>query len=548
MAIPDGVFTFPGLAGVRKASYTLTHGVSPSVAIVEVIPQILTSVHGTMRFLYGATAIQFPASKIISATVRKSGTGWVQVVKISDRRWRFTETGEISGVFNLRKDDEVLDANTEKTPQQIATLCFQAMHQFVFSISELPNLSRPEMILENENPAQVLSDLCDGLGCRVVLGLDNVLRIRRVGTGSGLPTKGVMSPSFSVNVPNVPDSIKVVGGKTRLQSRWTLEAVGEDTDGSIKPINGLSYTPASGWNKEWIGNYSNVLTEFGKSSHALAKKTVHRWYRITTTNFLGLVINRKQSLPIEPALFETFADDHSEIRAKNAVVRGVHWLNPNQILLFAANSSTTDLYDGSFTINTKEGVVQFSEPVVKTTQNGNNIDTDPAELTLEVSFSFQNATTKLWKRIEISRNIGSPSQGTGPLILKREDIVRTLKLNYDGNGNPISITDTFDAAQQEANSQINAKLAEFQSPQAFTADYAGLLPISLDGAIHQVSWDVGPSGAITRAGFNTEFDPAIPRFKRLREIEQQRDTIEAAKAIKRNLKKAGFRGLPGAGF
>ena len=530
MADLKGDFSFPGLNSIRKADYTLTHGVTPSVALVELLPQEITNIHGTMLFSYGNTTISLPGSKIISSTVRKTGGGWVMVVKIADRRWKFSETGEISGVFNLRKEDESIDSATEKTPQQIATLCFQAMGEFSFSISALPNLSRPEMILEHENPAQVLSGLCDDLGCRVVLGTDNRIRVERTGVGAALPTAFIMSPSFSADIPDIPDSIKVVGGKNRYQSRWTLEAVGEDTDRSIKPIDDLSYTPAKGWNKTSSPNQPSVLKEFGKKAHQLAKKTVHRWYRITeTTGGDGLTF-RSQALPIETALIDVYTDDNGEDRQQQAVVRGVYWLRNSQTLIGAENSSKTDFYDESFSINAKEGIVQFNESLVKASQSNNDLDTESAEMTLEVAYSVQGILTKAWKRAERESTIAAPARGTGPLIVKRDDLVQTHKSLYDGSGNFAGLDSNF--PQTEMNDVITAKLQEFQVVKAFTADYPGIVNISPDGAIRQVSWSVAQGVAsVTRAGLNTEVDASIPRFRAAREREKLPETQKKAKEL-----------------
>lgn len=530
MADPKGDFSFPGLNSIRKADYTLTHGVTPSIALVELLPQEITNILGTMIFSYGGTGVAFLGCKIISSTVRKTGGGWVMVVKIADRRWKFSETGEISGVFNLRKEDESIDSTTEKTPQQIATLCFQAMQEVSFSISALPNLSRPEMILENENPAQVLSGLCEDLGCRVVPGTDNRMRVEQTGIGAALPTAFIMSPSFSVDIPDIPDSIKVVGGKTRHQSRWTLEAVGEDTDGSIKPIDDLSYTPASGWNKTSSSRQSTVLKEFGKKAHALAKKTVHRWYRITETIGGDGLTFRSQVLPIETGLIDVYTDDKQEDRQQQAVVRGVYWLRPNTQIPLATNSVSTDFYDDDFSINAKEGIVQFSETVVKATQNGDDIDTDPAELTLEVAYSVQGILTKLWKRAEQESTISAPARRTGPLIVKREDIVQTHISLYDDSGNFTGLDSNL--PQTEMNDVITAKLQEFQVVKAFTADYPGIVNISPDGAIRQVSWSVTQGvGSTTRAGLNVEVDVSIPRFRAAREREKLPETQKKAKEL-----------------
>lgn len=528
MADIQGNFTFPGLVGIRKASYTLTHGVSPSVSLVELLPQDISNIHGTMVFSSPDT-ISFPGSKIIASTVRKSGSGWVMIVKIADRRWKFVETGEISGVFNLRQEDESIDSSTEITPQQIAFRCFVAMGEVLFDISALPNLSRPELILESENPAQVLSGLCDDLGCRVVLGTDNRMRIRRAGVGASLPTASIMSPSFSSDIPDIPDSVKVIGGKTRFQSRWTLEAVGEDTDGSIKPVDDLSYKPADGWEKDRADSWGKVLKEgFGENAWTLAKKTVYRWWRITTTTSIE-TITRKQVLPIESALLEVFTDDDGQVRAKNAVVRGAYWKTTSNF----EDTNSESSYFGNFSINTKEGIVQFSEPLSK--KPDPTLGAGPADLTLEVAYSAQNATTKAWDRVTLSETLVVPARGTGPLILKRDEIVKTHLSQYSSLGtfnevvsnNPIP----------EMTNVINAKLVEFQVVQAFTADYPGIVNISPDGAIRQVSWDVAQGvGATTRAGLNTEFEPSIPKYKRQREIEESREAAKKQKQLERRIK------------
>ena len=89
---------------------------------------------------------------------------------------------------------------------------------------------------------------------------------------------------------------------------------------------------------------------------------------------------------------------------------------------------------------------------------------------------------------------------------------------------------------------ILAKRAEFQVVQAFTADYPGIVDISPDGAIRQVSWDVTQGvGATTRAGLNTEFDPAIPKYRTLRENEEGRESAKETNLLKRAARRAKVR-------
>ena len=47
------------------------------------------------------------------------------------------------------------------------------------------------------------------------------------------------SQEGSSNPPEIPATIRVLGGPNRYQARLRLEAVAYDTDGRIRPINQL---------------------------------------------------------------------------------------------------------------------------------------------------------------------------------------------------------------------------------------------------------------------------------------------------------------------
>ena len=110
------------------------------------------------------------------------------LVTIFDRRWKW-RFGQISGVYNLRQPDGELDPDLETEPQDIATDCLKAMGETGFDVGELPNRTRPEYRWVAQNPAAMLDQLCQSLGCSVVLGFDNRVTIRRLGEGGELPEK-----------------------------------------------------------------------------------------------------------------------------------------------------------------------------------------------------------------------------------------------------------------------------------------------------------------------------------------------------------------------
>ncbi len=55
----------------------------------------------------------------------------------------------------------------------------------------------------------------------------------------------------TVNFPEMPDSIWISADATAIELSLEIgEAVGVDLDGSIKPIDDLSYKPQDGWGRK----------------------------------------------------------------------------------------------------------------------------------------------------------------------------------------------------------------------------------------------------------------------------------------------------------
>ncbi|HEX3725830.1 MAG TPA: hypothetical protein VHV08_06290, partial [Pirellulales bacterium] len=392
MADPQGLAYFPGINSLIEASLVLNHGISPSVATLTIAPQAeLNTEIGTLEFAFGSVTLTFPDCKLDCSTYERTASGEVWRLSLLDRRWKW-RFGQISGSYNCRRDDFSLDRgehgsiNTERTPQELATLCLQAMGEAEFDVGDLPNDARPSVEWNYDVPAEALAALCDQLGCRVVLQLDNKVAIRRAGQGAALPSGEYLENAMTLDLPELPDTITVVGGANRYQVDFRLEAVGlaeQDPQGAdtFVPIDQLSYSPPGGWSRIDLPYFHQV----DKAFRALAQKSVYKYYRIQTPHAIpgydGPQGNQVETLePILPIEDEQVATATENGQSANlpACVFGVWFPDTSDVTNTATalapaptqapgdgGSSLATLYRGRYTIDTARGLVIFDEPVYR---------------------------------------------------------------------------------------------------------------------------------------------------------------------------------------
>lgn len=443
---------------------------------------------------------------------------------ILDRRWAW-RYGAISGRYNIRQKDGTLDMTTETPPQDLAALLLSEMGESEFDVSGLPNLSRPEVDWVYANPARELASLAESLGCRVVLDLDSRVSLQPAGFGADLPDTGTeRTQNFGIDPPTRPDSLLLVAAPTRFQTMFRLEAVGLEPTGEIKPINTLSYMPKEGWGNEAYFGFANVTPA---DSRALARRTVYRWYRIKCTapfttagqfqiaGYDGPVQNLWQILPLERGQVETYTDVDNIERPLPADVAGIYWDRS----LDAKNIPTQRRYRGRFSIDVERGIVQFAEPVLQVNSGGTSFG--EAQLYLTVAHGVKDLESLQDVRRTSERTLPGEPNGTGPKVLRRDDLVRTIVTQYDADNNPTGTTDNADAIDAEANGTLDAAEAEFQTLETDVVEYAGVVPISPDGAIQQVEWSGGLSGCVTRASRNSEFSLVVPPWHERRQAERR---------------------------
>jgi hypothetical protein len=507
MAAPQGIIRFPGVRKILGGEFTLTHGISPSVATIRVVndPAIAPRV-GTLTLGFGRIRIRFPDSLLDVARI--SVDGGTATLRIFDRRWKW-QWGVITG------------RHSDRTPQDLAIMLLRAMGERRFSVTELPNWDRPSVDWVSANPAQELQALCEQRGCRIVLDTFNRVMIRRVGRGRRLPQRNVISSGLSIDPPDRPDSVQVTTGPARFQARFDLEAIAEDVDGKIKPIGQVSYLALGAWQTGWPNSFVAIAEQSGDEARKLALKTLWRWYRIHSViggktrwdvpGYPGKVTERDQLLPISEDLLDPVLG--------TAAVRGSFWPGGQA---HQNTSSGTD-YDGDFTIKGDTGLVVFNDPVFRFDSDKEQFR--PADINVEASFGIKHHETRQPIRFIQQKRIPGPRTNTGPEVIRRDEIEPEITARYDG-GKLSRVETNDDLIFDEIDRALLAATAKYVTQISEEKQYAGLLAINPDGAIQQVSWSVGDSGARTRASRNMEF--AAPRHGERRRKEKVNQLLGAS--------------------
>ena len=523
-----------GFSVAKRGSMTMIGGISPSSATIVTVPQPQTLPDtGTLTFAWqdgggDDVVITFLDCAVNQASLRKDGGAFLWTIQILDRRWKW-RFGDINGEYNVRLKDGSIDIATEKTPQELARLLFDAMGEdevgeaFEPDATLLPNDSRPYVRWDRTNPARELATLCESLGCIVVLKLDNVVKIYPLETGTILPTTNVASSGSNLLYKIAPSTIKLVGAPIEFQSRLQLEAVGLDTDDEIKPLADLSYDPLANVGGDPF-TFSNL---FANEDHQkLAVKTCFRWYRVSSQ--LGTGGNQLpggsellagiDQIRLKNGLMQETTNYGAKKQRKKPVALG----DFNSLDIF--NKDTQGVYTGPFTVDTKNNIVKFRKPVFRN-ETGVVLAGD---MVVEIAYNAIGNDGALI-RYDRSQAVPNIAHSTPPRIIKHyDDVERTIRVTYDTTipGAENGLVDTEAEADIEADYYLNAETATYNIEDANFATYGGLVAINNDGLVKSVSWSIGDGPTVTAASGDSRLNPYVPNFDAKRNIEKQRDREE----------------------
>jgi len=552
--------TYPGIKNIISWIYARTPGISPNVCSITATPQVGLFRQGNIKIQYGSATIRMRDCVVDKATSNISRSGeHLQTINIYDRRWRWKDTGRISGYYNVRRfGSATIPEGHQTTPRELARLCLDAMGERGFKIDRMPNTARPQIEWDYANPSESLQALCDLIQCVIILRIDDVVEIVPADFGGVMPPSGtVIKDAATSDPPEKPDAAVIVGAPTKYQVDLVLEPVAQDIDGTIRPINDLSYIPGNGEPGNWWANIDidtmrQVVAGRGRD---LALQQVFRWYRIARVTYLPgnaePVTGRYRILPLLEDQVETMTNEDGTEGPKPPVVYG-YWEGDSS----ASGTVAVPVGDGGapaqqpqyyndFEIDHRNGIVKFADPVFSMfwlaapiLRAPGNIVVPPL-LTLRIGVNLRDEQTRGWERPEYKAILPGPRLGTLPLYRVYDDVA--LELWTDENGR-------FQENENETRRAALGYLADirklFRTKSPRQVEYVGIVPWNCDGAIRQVEWSQNGEGSFTKISKDVE-DPGIGLTTvERREIEEQRRQQRIARRTsdqtRRDLEREGW--------
>lgn len=584
---------YPGMEGLEGASYTCSHGKSPGVLQIDLQTDVKDFAGvGDFTFSDGSRTLVVPECKVVNVVGDFSVTNANITVYLHDRRHRWVY-GSITGEYNIPKPriadiPKLPDYNQQpgnpqppapedpatapqieewsrKHARDLCKMCFEAMgeQKYGFDVTQVPKDQYPYVNWTAENPADALVAIGEQYGLRLVYNpVTNRAGLFKLGEGADLPP---ISPSdvekvqLGFDPPEPPDTITVYGAIAKFQMRFRLRAVGLDFDGRTRPIEDLSYKPASVNGMTW-DNYGGPFNFVADTNFAhqlpagytyrdaaqLANQSVFRWYQIYTS--LPLVREGEMWVPhrvqkcklfdiqLTPLTVETSVD---ALGQRNQVVAKILTGERYSTGVYQGNLTNRSTSIGEevkipFAIDPEKGLVMFqgfvrrrkyvggfSQPLFKFAD---------ADLILETAVTCRDVVTHQFVRYRKQFPVtieGKPPKTPGAGVLNelplvREDIQFYRKINY------VSTTDhrenTVESNESECDKRaeyyFKAELAKYETLKPETRAYNGIYPGILDGAIQQISWLISLNDVSTVISRNNEHSHFIAKYQERRKREE----------------------------
>lgn len=579
-----GTAFWPGLrTGAVSCSYTCGHGPTPGVAslVIPFQPVGTLAQRGTLRMWDGVNRpLTLRGCRVVSAERVQLADGTPGLaVMIEDRRWRW-RYGGVSGFHNQTDPDPdpstLPDGSfvttggpyipgTERTPVQLLAACLDALGER-YAFFGVPSAARIPVDWRGVNPARAAADVADAVGCRLIYQpwADRAI-VSSLGGFVKLPsTLPVIDDHPGISTPPGPTQISVLGGPSLIGDFVKLQAVGYEPDGSIRPIEELSYRPADGWWNYVPGyHYTNVRAGDAQAlddAKALAKQYVWRLFRVAgvpverragigggkgplTIKFVDFpaVRNRRQ-IELMDRLYSPEKDASGQYMSEppRAYSDGYHGYTNRTGNMTNANAPTR--LHNPFTIDPARGLVTFSKPVFrvwpKDTNGASSDEYDPLYgQAVATKAQYKLANVYLWTSLRVRhpaswqlvsggavyRVGGADEYGERPVVLSRPDLVSVRKVTrrFDTDFRVQKVSSNEREMQAAALAVAAAEAIKYQVSETASRTYAGIHVVDPDGGIQQVTWSIGVGQPpTTTVGVNTEHAAWLPAYAERRRNER----------------------------
>jgi hypothetical protein len=553
----QGYAAWPNVRGCISCSYTCSHGISPGVASLIVPPNINPAAvpqFGNLVIGDGARKVTLRGCRVDSVRQINYGDGYAWLITILDRRWQW-RYGSIDGWYNQTHSnpDElglppgeyvvrngIYIPGTERSPRQLMKLCLRMMRVRSYIIEPFDDTIRPEINWYGVNPAAALQEVCSSVNARVVYSAprDTVIITPLGGKAGLLPTTPMLSNSPGIKFQSRVSAVQLQVGPTIFTDYLPLEPVGFEEDGRIRPLDELSYQPENGWWK-YHPEIAPEMVVQGESkdvetSKKLAQQSLLKIFRIKVSSDDRLsvcnkvVVTTRQQIYMLGRIFSPERDIKGQYVTKDAFVIGEcqnRTIQGGKIAEYEFGSPLPI----AFSVDGERGLVVFSRPVYKIVGTAPNYQPmPPQQLYIYTSMHVRHPQTLQYISGIWLRRFG-PDTGAPPRHIIRSD----LKAMYQAirNVSKSSGDNLFQLAEIQTNESEVARAADYYmkatqvsaggEATVRTATFAGIYPISCNGAVHQVTWSVGlGQPPTTTVGVNTEYDYVVPPYPERRRIER----------------------------
>ena len=548
--MPDAFAEFCNQKRGYGFSYTLSLGTEPGVATVTAPPDFgrIKPVGPLDVYWQGRRFFRLLDARLDNQGAPSSTTSTPLVQwTIQDRRWKWQYGDTLDGDYNREEKDGKLVR--EKSPRELATLCFLALGEEGVDVSALPDKPRPPTQWIAASPKQELDRLCSAYNCAPAYSpFTNKAYLVKLGTGRAAPNDAYKSRSDSfVNRPR-PDAITIIGGTTLFQSALKVdEWLALEVDGTYVEMDQVSYKPAGGWETVWPLNFAALNTTYTDKATGetlyhrdLAQRSIWRTARISgqvaggfSPEALKGEWNEPQSVTdLGPFTGSVLEKDPLTGQRLDAYARGV-FLDQR---VGMKNSPAKTRWPGSVQINSEQRIVTFDRPCFKLTT-----DNKWEQTTMELIAAYEVSHEGVPVRFDLRRDSTQQIYDAGELREHHREIVReVIEKTASATGQK---SDNLKECEKQAKYYLDEIADQFDTRDAVAAEYAGLEKFSLDGKLRNISWAFSTvSTPKTSASWNTETNRMVLPWEERREARQQRQieyAMRQAEGERRRLESRG---------
>lgn len=383
--------TYDGNACVN-AEFSVGLGITPGSGTISIgNTAVSLPKKGTLVFTGPGGSSTWGNVYCVNPRIEEDSLGGKKLVAtIYDKRWAW-KFGYLVGKWNTPKADGTTNQN--KTLAELFAYCLDALGETSYSIYDMPSPAvYPEVNWEYENPANAMQELCDRYGLVIGLqsGASGTIDIRAYNSAQTIPSTNLQNEVEGTSNDILPTKAILIGNRAIMQDTFeNLVPVGEDTDGSIKNIDDLSYAPSGAgeggeaydyelWGKELLACFSNISNQ---RTRELAEKCVFKWYAIDWTKDDW---DPDEILPLINIISDTVTIEGVEQHEKPYILGQTTYWDGTTF----KNIAKAKMSEG-YAIDKKLGIVKFSKQQVRTKDDVNGAVAEgfkPAVLDLVAAF------------------------------------------------------------------------------------------------------------------------------------------------------------------